>query len=209
MALGPSQADDEAIRQAHARLLEDRTLQFEMAAFEPPEPPAWLAWVAELFGAVAPFLMWIFWGGLALGAALVLFFIAREIIRLRFPGRRKPKTIDAPEPEWRPDAQAARTLLADADRLAAEGRFGEAVHLLLIRSIEDIDSRRPRTVKPALTARDIASLEALPPSARPAFRQIAAVVELSLFGGAEVSGERFSACRQAYEDFALPSGWTA
>jgi len=152
----------------------------------------------------------VFWIGLAALVGALLFFMGGEILRSRF-GIGKPKAVTAKdaEPEWRPDEKAARTLLADADRLAAEGRFAEAAHLLLLRSIEDLDSRRPRTVRRALTSREIASLDALPESARPAFGSIARVVERSLFGGAAVDAGDFAACRQAYEDFALPAGWTA
>ena len=41
--------------------------------------------------------------------------------------------------------RGARARLArEADALAAEGRFAEAIHHLLLRSVEDIGRRRPR-----------------------------------------------------------------
>ena len=49
------------------------------------------------------------------------------------------------------EAGAARARLADADALAAAGRFAEAVHLLLYRSVDDISDRRPGLVRPAMT----------------------------------------------------------
>jgi hypothetical protein len=126
----------------------------------------------------------------------------RELMAARFPSlRRKPKVLT--EPEWRPSAARARTLLEDADRLAAAGRYGEAVRLILFRSIEDIDERWPGQVRPALTSRDISALEILPGSARQTFSGIARVVEHSLFGGRPVSAEGFAQCRGAYETFAL------
>src|SRR5690606_26136672 len=97
----------------------------------------------------------------------------------------------------------AVALLSDADALAAQGRFAEAVHLLLLRSINDIDGRLPNAVRPALTARDIAGLDRLPTAARPTFRQIARVVEASLFGGGAVDQGAYGECRDAYEAFAL------
>lgn len=70
-----------------------------------------------------------------------------------------------PEPEWRPTVQAARTPRADADALAAKGPYAEAAHLLLVRTVDDLGSHRPQTVRPAQTARDISLLTALPEAA--------------------------------------------
>ncbi|CAN7385216.1 DUF4129 domain-containing protein [Phenylobacterium sp. LjRoot164] len=192
---------------AHAELLRDRGFQFDRADFQPPKTPEWFKWIAEAFQAIAPLLKWVFWIGVAVIAALVLYALVREVLRLRMPAA-KPKTLATEAvPEWRPDVAAARDLLAAADALAAEGRYAEAAHLILLRSVADIESRRPRTVRPALTTREIAGLSALPPSARPAFAQIGRVVERSLFGGAPVQATDYAECRRDYEAFALPAGW--
>jgi len=62
-------------------------------------------------------------------------------------------------------------------------------------------------VSKALTARDIASLDALPDCARRAFVQIAADVERSLFGGQALDAETFARRRADYETFAFPQAW--
>jgi hypothetical protein len=98
-------------------------------------------------------------------------------------------------------------MLEDADRLAAQGLFAEAAHLLLHRSIDDLEGRRPTAVRPALTARDIARLESLPSAARGSFQLIAEVVERNFFGGRPVDAAAFADCRRAYESFALPEAW--
>ena len=67
---------------------------------------------------------------------------------------------------------------------------------------------RPRSIKPALTSRNIAELDALPVSARPAFSRIARSVERSFFGGREVDAGDFAECRRAYEAFAIPNAWS-
>ncbi len=199
----------DGIAAAHAELLRDRGFQFDRTTFNPPKPPEWLAWIGKAFEAIAPLLKWVFWIGVAIIAALILYALVREVMRLRLPAA-KPKAVEAPaELEWRPDAAAARDLLAAADRLAGEGRFAEAAHLILLRSVDDIESRRPRAVGPALTTREIASLSALPEAARPAFAKIGRVVERSLFGGAQVDATDFAECRRDYEAFALPAGWAA
>lgn len=192
---------------AHAELLRDRGFQFDRSDFKPPKTPEWLKWIGEAFEAIAPLLKYVFWIGVALIAALVLYALVREVMRLRMPAARPKAAKVEAAPEWRPEVAAARDLLAAADLLAAEGRFAEATHLILLRSVEDIERRRPKTVRPALTTREIAGLAALPPAARPAFAKIGKVVERSLFGGAPVEAGDYAACRRDYEAFALPTGW--
>lgn len=201
-----SAATGRAFDAAHQALVADKALQFQLKGTEPPPPPpGWLQPLVEFLATLAPVFKVIFWLGLAALVLAVLWFIAREVIRIRLPER--TRKLDIADDGWRPAPAAARALLSDADALAAEGRFAEAVHLLLLRSINDIDGRLPNTVRPALTARDIAALGRLPDAARPAFERIARVVENSLFGGRSVDQSTFAECRQAYEAFAFPQAW--
>ena len=99
-------------------------------------------------------------------------------------------------------------LAADAaDALAAEGRFAEAVHLLLYRSVDDIAARRPGLVKPAITSRDLAASRDLPGTPRTAFARIARAVEISLFGGQPVDAGVWGECRAAYAELTVPKAW--
>jgi hypothetical protein len=207
MGVGASSGAADQLARAHARLLQDHDLQFAFAAAPaPPKPPDWLKPLAELIASLAPLLQWVFWGGLALAVAAILFFIGRELVRVRWPARHKPVDLPAPE-AWRPAPERARALLEDADALAAAGRYGDAARLLLHRSIDDLESRRPRAVRPALTARDIARLEALPAPARGPFALIAAAVEKAFFAGRELDAAGFAECRRAYEAYAFPEAW--
>lgn len=193
------------LQAAHEALLKARGLQLDFKAYARPEPPTWARALGEFLEAIAPLLKVVFWAGLALGAAVILYFIARELILVRLPqwrGRTRITPVD-----WRPEPEKARALLEDADRLAAEGRFDEAVHLLLFRSIDDIAGRRPGLVKPALTSRDIARLDAMPAEPRGAFARIAAAVEASFFGGRSLDASGFAEARSAYQAFALSGAW--
>ena len=202
-----------SVAAAHARLMNDHALQFTFGA-APARPdlvePEWMKvlgrWIAGAVQFLTPIVIDLFWMGVGAAIVLILYLILREIMGARWPFRRKASPRMKPV-DWRPDPFRARALLADADRLAAEGRYDEAAHILLFRSIDDIEDRRPRLVRPALTARDIAALEAVPPAARSAFGRIASAVETSLFGGRTLDAAAFAEARAAYEAFAFGEGW--
>jgi len=196
---------------AHASLLKSSDIQFTFHAVVQPPTPAWLKafahWLGQTLQWMSPAFKYIFWGGVVIGGLAIAYFLVWELLAMRL-GWRKPARVRAVElqSDWKPTAAKARTLLEDADRLAAEGRFEEAVHLILFRSIEDIDARWPNTVRPALTSRDIADHPRLSDAARNTFIGIAQVVEHSFFGGADLGASDFKACREAYADFALAGG---
>jgi hypothetical protein len=203
-------------RTIHDRLLGDRRLQFDFPSVPTPQPIHWPKWLlaigkflGHLFEAIFPVLKVLFWAGVGLALAAIVFLIVRELAGRRFPsfGRRRTRARPSPA-DWRPDAAAARKLLADADALAAQGDYDGAVHLILLTSIDDIEGRRPRLVRPALTARDIASLEGLPEKARRTFSEMARIVEHSLFGGQPTGAAGFARCRADYQAFALEEVWT-
>ena len=111
--------------------------------------------------------------------------------------------LEEEEPEWAPDRGDAVALLEEADRLAAQGLFDEATHLLLKRSVRHIADARPDWLNPASTSREIAALPMLPARAREAFGTIAVRVERSLFALRVLDREDWEASRAAYADFAL------
>ena len=198
-------ASEQKLAAAHKALLNTRGLQFDFtAAPKPPPTPAWVDDIVRFLDELAPILKYVFWGGLAVGAALIVWFVAREVLATR----RGKTRAEAPPADWRPEPGKARALLEEADRLAAEGRFGEAIHILLFRSIDDLAGRRPGLVRPALTSRDIAGLEQMPGPARSAFARIAERVERSFFGGRPVDREDFAHARGDYETFAFSEGWS-
>jgi hypothetical protein len=193
----------------------DSEIQFAPVETPPPsEPPGWLEDLSEflgrLFGPVGDALgalgralgmsgQALTWLVVALGAAILAFLAWR----LTEPWRlRRRDAVDA-APEWAPDTGEALALLDDADRLAAEGRYDEATHLLLKRSVGQIAAARPDWLEPSSTAREIAALPDLPQAARGAFAAIAERVERSLFALRRLSADDWHAARAAYADFAL------
>ena len=225
----PEAASDARLDDAYRTLRGDHAVQFDLTPVAPrPPAPEWLRtlghWIADLFRPVGRALEWIsslmpaapyarilLWTVL-IAAILALAWLLVQRWRSgewRLPRLRRGGEPAAGEEEWVPPAAPMRAWLEEADALAARGEFAEAVHHLLKRSIDDIARRRPQLVRPALTSRDIAAAEAIPPGARQLFGGIVAAVERSLFGGRAVSAGEWSATREAYANFALKGAWRA
>ena len=194
--------------QAYDSLVESERLQTEMSRFEMPqsEPPAWLERFLEWLGELGPVWEGLFWI-LAIGiGGLILFSIGRSLFHY-FTDRQVAIEEEEEVEDWRPEQQAAKGLLGDADALAKQGRYAEAAHLLLHRSIADIEERLPDFLRPALTSRDISRAKALPGPARSAFTAIASVVERGIFATRPVDEQGWSEARTAYEEFAFGKSW--
>lgn len=182
-------------------------LQFDFPKFDLPETPHWLEQLQQWLAKAGPVLTVLWWvlGGLAL--AVLLYVLGRLLWRVIRPERIVVSDMRSAMEEWRPTTAQALTLLADADVLAAEGKYSEAVHLLLLRSIQDLDNFRPRVVQRSYTAREIEALDVMPAAVRAAFVGIMDVVERSRFGDYVVTAEDYARCRAEYERFAFPDAW--
>ena len=222
--------DADRFAAAHEALKADKTVQFDLTSPPaPPQTPEWLRaflnWLGEMLEPVGRFFRWIggfmpdapaarimLWSLLAIAVAFILWTI---YLRLRTGEWRLPRIRRAPVPEmaeeeqWTPGHEPVHSWLREADELAGQGRFAEAVHHLLFRSIEDISNRRPNAVRPALTSREISAAEVIPNQARGLFTGLVSLVERSLFGGRPVGEEDWTTARAAYADFALPQAWRA
>lgn len=213
---GP-QTDIDAVDAAHAAYLEKTDLQlmrpeYDAPApdFDPPKPPPrWLKAFFDFLGSLGPLFQVIFWAAILVVAAGVLYFLFGEAVRVRFGKSGKGK-VDNPDDvlvDLRPDAHAARSLLDEADALARAGKFAEAVHLLLFRSIDDIQQRLEGGVPRSLTAREIGGLDNLPDRAKRGLGPIISIVEHSFFGGRAVDAAGWKTARDSYEQFAFGEAW--
>lgn len=184
----------------------DEQIQFAPLALpETPESPSWLDEFLRALGRLlAPGAEPVLWIFAVLGVAVLAFVLWQALAPL-VKARRDSRddVADPASPEWTPDTGEALALLGEADRLAAEGRYDEAAHLLLRRSVGQIAAARPGLLEPSSTAREIAVLPALPEAARGAFAVIAGRVERSLFALRSLSADDWHAARAAYADFAL------
>ena len=197
---------EEDIERAYRRVKRDEAYQYELAEPIPVRPPsAFERWLGKILGALfsvlAPLLEIIFWLGIGALGVGALYLIGRAVYETRFAKPTLTKKEEVTDiPLYQPAEAQARILLDEVDKLAAEGRYGEAVHTLLFRSIQDIDRNRPNVVRRSLTAREIGSLSVLTENARTAFSKIAGVSELAHFGGVSVNKAGFETARKAYAD---------
>jgi hypothetical protein len=216
--------------EAHHALRANPIIQFSMAPLPPPAPPPkWLIdfieWLARVLKPLARFFGWIsqympqapyarifLWTVIGVAALAVIWLVIERLRygQWRLPRLRRSRAVaaaPAEEEEWALDAAPVRAWLDEADALAAQGRYAEAVHHLLFRSIQDIEQRRPNLVRPALTSRELSAASAIPGAARNLFAGIARVVERSLFGGRAVDADEWQAARATYADFVTAGSW--
>lgn len=119
---------------------------------------------------------------------LILGWIVREVVerRRRSGGETRPASETGAA-----DAPQVALSFDDASRLAAEGRYAEAVHALLLAAIRHFAERSRTAIQPSRTSRELVRTLPLGPEAREAFGELVRTVELSLFGGAPVGAEDY------------------
>ncbi|MEN8148434.1 MAG: hypothetical protein ABFS86_01350 [Planctomycetota bacterium] len=150
----------------------------------------------DLSGLVG-FLAWTVVGTLAV---LVVVWMAREWAPF-WPGgpmrRRRRAAV-------KPSSASVRTAPVVPDRRpehevhAAEGRFPEAIHTLLLAALWEIGRRRRQPFESALTSREILPRTGLEAEARDALGGIMRTVEANLFGGFEVGRSNYEDCVDRY-----------
>jgi hypothetical protein len=179
---------------------------------KPPEIPQWwqdfLDWLGDflspLFEAIAtawPILRILLLILLAAGVLTLIWVICAPYIE-QWRGRKR-----APKDVWQPQPTAARELLAEAETLAANGQFDQAVRLLLHRSIADIEQRHPDLLRPSSTSREIERFDSLPETARSMFAVIVGQVERGIFAALPIDESGWQKSRDAYAGFALKETW--
>lgn len=179
------------------------------ATIRPSNPNPFIRAIAAFFRAIGGVLGYLL-AAIVLFAILAgLYMVFGESLTLRLRQKQKSVSPDVSVmPDLRPEQGRARALLEDADALAAEGRFAEAVHMLLFRSIDDIQEKKSGLIGRSLTAREIGALGDLPAWIRDALAPIIRVVERSFFGGQDVTESSWKDARQSYESFAFGEAWS-
>ena len=152
-------------------------------------PSASVAVPLPVLGAGAAISKLVFLVMLIVVVALVAFWIVQAI-----PRRRAAAEAAAPAPareEGAAGSAGAELSFEDAARLAAEGRYAEAVHALLLAAIRHFAARTRTAIQPSRTSRELVRTLPLPPEAREAFADLVRTVERSLFGGEPLGAEEY------------------
>ena len=135
------------------------------------------------------------WTAVIAGAGVLAYFI-RDVLPV-FGVARRPRwegSADSPTFEVRSVNAAAR---AAADELAAQGRFVEAMHVLLLQGLDEMRMLDLRFAD-SLTSREIASQANVSASAKTALREIIQWVERAYFGDHPVDRNDYDACRRSF-----------
>jgi hypothetical protein len=89
-------------------------------------------------------------------------------------------------------------VLAAADELARDGRYAEAMHILLLRGLADIRARLDEPFADSMTSREILRSTRLPDQARDSLRDVVGRVEWTYFGEYPAGQADYAACRTSF-----------
>ena len=194
MALAQSASEIERARAAVAR---QSDLQLQLPGGEPESAPSSSIDIPE----------WVLWVVITGGVLFVLYYL-RDIIPT--PGwRGSAAEGDGEAEEGAPLAtQSPSDILLAADELAREGRYLEAMHVLLLKGLADIRQRLGEEFADSLTSREIMRRARLSAAGASALRDIVLGVERSYFGEHPVGPRDYEVCRRRFDELgaALAAG---
>jgi hypothetical protein len=151
---------------------------------------------------VSEALLWVLLGVFGLVLLAVLVREGARFARQRKRRQKKKKKAGAQPGEELDVAQLALEQLPEtlkrARALAAEGRYEEAVHVLLGGALGYLHALANFTLEPAFTSREVLTRAPLAAEMRRAFGHLVGTVEVSLFGGLPVAVEDFGRCEQSF-----------
>ena len=168
-----------------------------------PEPPVEPPEFGDLsaLGEVLRVLLWVL---VAAGVALVVFSIVtgRPLVSGRAGGRASSLVATAGEATGDGRRRDMVTSLTQADRLAAEGAYAEALHMLLHFGLAEMRRAADGSLSSALTSREVLRRPVLSDDARAALSPLVDAVEISHFGGRQATADDYRACRAGFHRFA-------
>ncbi len=111
---------------------------------------------------------------------------------------------------WANDAEAAsparagepEVALGAADELAAQGRFVEAMHVLLLQALAEIRRRLDEPFADSMTSREILRSNRLADALRHPLREVVQRVERTYFGAHPAAQDDYLACRASFRALA-------
>jgi hypothetical protein len=151
------------------------------------------------FGGIAKIMLW---GLIAVIVVMIVVFVIRQASGMT--GEDEP--IATGGDDAADDPNKIRAVVErprdDADQLAFEGRYAEAIHTLLLRTVHELASQNLVRVTPSMTSREVLAKVPMLGDARAALADLVTAVEVTWFGD-DVPGEAdYARCRAHFELFA-------
>lgn len=183
---GPAGAQQQQDPQALAdQAIHRLDLQTELPRQDEPQQPLRLnlppetVWIAVIVG------------------VLVLLYAFRDLIPVLRAGRGGAWTEDETA-ALAAGSRAPEIVLEAADDLAAQGRFVEAMHVLLLQALAEIRVRLNEQFADSLTSREILRSKQLSDELRHPLRDVVSRVEWSYFGEHPAEQNDYLACRSSF-----------
>jgi hypothetical protein len=140
------------------------------------------------------------WLMAALGVALLLYMFKDMLPALGFAARGDLE--DGEEGTGGTVARPPEQVLAAADDLARQGRFVDAMHVLLLQGLADIRRHLGEHFADSLTSREILRSTKLSEAGRGPLQDIITRVEWTYFGKYPADREDYAACRASFDALA-------
>ncbi len=143
---------------------------------------------------------WLLWGSVAVMLGIVLFHLRDNLWSFS-----RARDVRAREDSFAAREKSAASVArmeragGEADSLAEQGDYAQAIHVLLLQTLEELRLRSGAGFAASLTSRELLHGLELPPDQRRLFREIIERVEVSWFGPHEPDGEEYAACRRDFE----------
>jgi hypothetical protein len=182
-----------------------KTLDLQLILpLEASKPPRWFwswrlpDWLTDWrFRSLDSFDSALFWLILLAIAALAVYAL-RDALPF---GRPRDGWQAADENGAQAGAQTPAEAALTAEDLARQGRYAEAMHVLLLRSLAEMRRRMGEAFADSLTSREILRRASLSDEGRGALRDIVIRVEWTYFGEHPASLSDYAACRKSYDGF--------
>ncbi|HYD39842.1 MAG TPA: DUF4129 domain-containing protein [Anaeromyxobacter sp.] len=165
-------------------VLGDEGYQKDLPAPAPPTAPRTVE-LPEL-----GFLRFVLYAAVLVAVALAAVWLARFVLT------RRERDVALP-----PEAAPAplQVELEGPERLAAAGRWAEAIHALLLETLAALS--RAARLAPSYTSREILERVRLPLPAREALEALVLAVEISRFGGVPAGEAEYRSCLDRFHQF--------
>ena len=136
------------------------------------------------------------WAAVIFGVA-VLLYAFRDMIPILRVGRGSAWADDE-DGALAKGPRAPAVVLGAADELAAQGRFVEAMHVLLLQALAEIRRRLDEEFADSMTSREILRSSQLSDALRRPLREVVARVEWTYFGEHPAARDDYLACRASF-----------